>query len=85
MFFNFFPGSFHEPPVFFLPVLQNIHIEGNTPVAHGNNGDVFSDRVEIAVDLLLVFGLVFGLEIAVKFYTMHCDNHMMESTRLEWS
>ena len=52
---------------FFLPLLQNIHIEGNTPVANGNNGDVVSDRVEILVDLLLVFGLIFGLEIAMKF------------------
>ena len=52
---------------FFLPLLQNIHIEGNTPVAHGNNGDVFSDRDEVLIDLLLVFGLIFGLEIAMKF------------------
>ena len=36
---------------FFLPFLQNMHIEGNTPVAHGNSGGVFSDRVEILLDL----------------------------------
>ena len=52
---------------FFLPLLQNIHIGGNAPVADGNNGDVFSDRVEILVNLVLVFGLIFGLEITVKF------------------
>ena len=52
---------------FFLPLLQNIHIEGNTPVVGGNNGDVFSDQVEILVDLVLVFGLIFGLEITVTF------------------
>ena len=65
--FQIFSGSFHEPPIFFLPLLQNIHIEGNTPVAHGINGDVFSDRAEVLIDLLLVFGLIFGLEIGMKF------------------
>ena len=44
-------------------LLQNIHIGVNTPVADGNNGDVFSDLVEI---LVLVFALIFGLEIAIK-------------------
>ena len=63
--FSFFTGSFHE--IFFLLLLQYIHIGGNTPVANGNNGDVFSARAEILVDLLMVFGLIFGLEIAVKF------------------
>ena len=52
---------------FFLPLLQNIHKGGNTPVADANNGDVFSDRVEILIDLVLAFGFIFGLEIAVKF------------------
>ena len=59
--------SFHEPPIFFLPSLQNIHIGGNTPAADGNNGDIFSDRAEILVDLVLAFGLTFGLEITVTF------------------
>ena len=59
--------SFHEPPIFFLPSLQNIHIGDNTPVADGNNEDIFSDRAEILVDLVLVFDLTFGLEITVKF------------------
>ena len=84
-FFSFLPGSLHATSIFFLPLLKNIHIGGNTPVKYGNNGDVFSDGVEILVDLVLVFGLIFGLEIAVRFYSMHCDDHMMELTRLEWS
>ena len=50
----------------FLPLLQNIHIGGNTPVAEVNNRDVFFNLVEILIDLVLVFGLIFGLEIAVK-------------------
>ena len=73
------------PKIGTFSLLKNIHIGGNTPVKYGNNGDVFSDGVEILVDLVLVFGLIFGLEIAVKFYSMHCDDHMMELTRLEWS
>ena len=66
-FFSLFPDSFHEPPIFFLHLLLNLHIWGNTPVADDNIGDVFYGRVEILVDLVLVFGLIFGLEIAVKF------------------
>ena len=62
IFCRFFPSTSN----FFFPLLQNIHIGVNTPVAYGNNGDVFSDRVEILVDLVLVFALIFGLEIAVK-------------------
>ena len=42
------------------------HIGGNTPVADGNNGNVFSDRVQILEGLVLVFGLIFGLEIIVN-------------------
>ena len=48
---------------FFLPLLQNIHIGGNTPNEDGNNGDIFSDRVEILLDLVLVVGLIFGLKL----------------------
>ena len=36
-------------------------------MADGNNGDLFFDCLEILVDPILVFGLLFGFEIAVKF------------------